>query len=139
MNETYSWKFSITSGMAWASMLESCKNAKKSIDLEQYIFGGGSIERTFADIFLADVLAKMYFKRLLRQGVRIFLYTGEILHSKSIVIDDHWASLGSCNFDWLSFWINYELNVLSTNQHFAVELRSIFLQDIEKSEEIFLT
>ncbi|MEI8096623.1 MAG: phospholipase D-like domain-containing protein [Candidatus Moraniibacteriota bacterium] len=91
-----------------------------------------------SDIFLADMLAKRYFKRLIRHGIRIFLYTPKILHAKSIVIDDHFSSVGSCNFDWLSFWINYELNVLSTNQNFATELRDIFLQDIQKSEEVIL-
>lgn len=91
-----------------------------------------------SDIFLADLLAKTYFKRLLKRGIRIFLYTPKVLHAKSIVIDDAWASVGSCNFDWLSFWINYELNVMSTNQLFAQELQKIFLLDIKESKEIFL-
>lgn len=91
-----------------------------------------------SDILLADLLAKLYFKRLLRQGIRIFLYTKEVLHAKSIVIDDQWASVGSCNFDWLSFWINYELNVISTNRDFATDLKDLFLLDLEESEEVLL-
>ncbi|MDO8565799.1 MAG: phospholipase D-like domain-containing protein [Candidatus Moranbacteria bacterium] len=91
-----------------------------------------------SDILLADLLATLYFKRLLRQGIRIFLYTPKVLHAKSIVIDDAWASVGSCNFDWLSFWINYELNVMSTNTSFASELRDLFLLDLKESEEMFL-
>lgn len=89
-----------------------------------------------SDVFLADVLAKLYFKTLLQHGIRIFLYTPKVLHAKSIVIDDNWASVGSCNFDWLSFWINYELNVISTNRDFASELRDLFLLDIKESEEV---
>ncbi|MDP3957769.1 MAG: phospholipase D-like domain-containing protein [bacterium] len=91
-----------------------------------------------SDIWLADVLARLYFNVLLCRGIRIFLYTKEILHAKSIVIDGTWASVGSCNFDWLSFWINYELNVMSTNRDFAAELRDLFLLDIKESEEVLL-
>ncbi|MFZ2187224.1 MAG: phospholipase D-like domain-containing protein [Candidatus Moraniibacteriota bacterium] len=89
-----------------------------------------------SDILLADLLAKRYFKTLRRHGVRVFLYTAKVLHAKSIVIDDHWASVGSCNFDWLSFWINYEVNVISTNHTFASELRNLFLIDIQESQEV---
>lgn len=89
-----------------------------------------------SDILLADLLARMYFRGLRQHGIRVFLYTPNILHAKSIVIDDSWASVGSCNFDWLSFLINYELNVVSTSRDFAAELRNIFLSDMEKSEEM---
>jgi len=92
-----------------------------------------------SDVWLADRLAGLYFKELLRRGIRIFLYTpAKILHAKSIVIDDAWASVGSCNFDWLSFWINYELNVISTNRDFALELHNLFLSDTKESEEVLL-
>ena len=89
-----------------------------------------------SDNFIADFVGRRYYERLTRHGIRIFLYVPEVLHGKTMVIDDNWATVGSCNFDWLSFWVNYELNVLSTNQAFATELREIFLRDLEQSEEV---
>lgn len=91
-----------------------------------------------SDNILADLLARLYYRRLLRRGVRLFHYTQSILHAKTIVIDERFASVGSCNFDWLSFRVNYELNVMSEEREFAAELREIFLADIEKSPEVTL-
>ncbi len=92
-----------------------------------------------SDNFLADLLGRLYYRRLLRRGVRLFHYTGNILHAKTIVIDERFASVGSCNFDWLSFRLNYELNVMSEGREFATELREIFLRDIEESPEVTLS
>lgn len=92
----------------------------------------------WSDNFFADMLGRLYYERLIRRGIRIFLYTPEILHAKTIVVDGAWASVGSCNFDWLSFWLNYELNVLSTNFGFSQELHHQFLADLEASEEVIV-
>lgn len=92
-----------------------------------------------SDNFLADLLGRLYYRRLLRRGVRLFHYTENILHAKTIVVDGRFASVGSCNFDWLSFRLNYELNVMSEEKDFAVELREIFLMDIAKSPEVSLS
>ena len=92
-----------------------------------------------SDNFLADLLGRLYYRRLLRRGVRLFHSTENILHAKTIVIDERFASVGSCNFDWLSFRLNYELNVMSEEREFATGLREIFLRDIEKSPEVTLS
>ena len=89
-----------------------------------------------SDNLLSDWVARRYYERLTRHGIRLYLYVPEVLHGKTIVVDDSWSSVGSCNFDWLSFWLNYELNIISTNQAFSTELREIFLRDLEKSEEV---
>jgi cardiolipin synthase len=61
---------------------------------------------------IAD-LARRYYTRELRQaGVRVLLYTGEMLHAKAIVVDDRTALLGSPNFDLRSLFVNFEIGVL---------------------------
>ena len=89
-----------------------------------------------SDNRLADFLSKFYYKKLQKKGVKIYLYSKSILHAKTMVVDGNWATVGSCNFDVLSFWWNYELNLISTNQEFVKELEMHFLQDMETSEEI---
>ncbi len=91
-----------------------------------------------SDNVLADVLARFYYGRLLRKGIKIFHYTTSILHAKSISIDSTWATVGSCNLDWLSIWLNYELNIVSENNEFALEIESIFLNDLSTCEEVTL-
>jgi len=89
-----------------------------------------------SDNILADCLARFYYARLLRRGIKIFHYTASILHAKSISIDGAWATVGSCNLDWLSIWINYELNIVSENVEFATEIESIFLEDLKTCDEV---
>ncbi len=89
-----------------------------------------------SDNFLADCLARVYYRRLLRRNIRLFQYSKSILHAKTIAIDGKWASVGSCNFDWLSFRLNYELNVVSKDAAFALELENIFQEDLKDAQEV---
>jgi hypothetical protein len=43
------------------------------------------------------------------------------------------GTVGSCNFDWLSFWLNYELNLNSTKRIFVDDLRRMFFVDLRVS------
>ena len=88
-----------------------------------------------SDNKIADFLAKFYYPRLRKHGVRIFFYTKKVLHAKTMVIDGNWSTIGSCNFDLLSFWWNYELNLMSSNTSFAQELEQQFTRDLEDSTE----
>jgi cardiolipin synthase 1 len=50
-----------------------------------------------------------------------------------IIIDDEVTSLGSANFDYRSFKLNFELNAFIYDTKTTAEFRQIFLKDIEKS------
>jgi len=86
----------------------------------------------------ADRAGQAYFEKLLQRGVRIFQYKGEILHAKTVVVDEDWASVGSFNLDSLSILYNYEANIVSTKPAFVEEVRGYFLADLLQSEEITL-
>jgi cardiolipin synthase len=51
--DTTRWKLHTVNEDAWKAMLDACKNAKKSIDLEQYIFVDDAIGRQFIDVCVA--------------------------------------------------------------------------------------
>jgi cardiolipin synthase len=84
----------------------------------------------------ADYSSHSYYKKLLSSGVKIFQYTGLMLHSKTAVIDHEWATVGSFNLDSLSILYNYEANIVSTKKDFADEVRKYFLEDLEFAEEV---
>lgn len=86
-----------------------------------------------------DLAARSFFAPLLNSGVRIFLYPnndGNIIHSKSIVIDDVWSTVGSLNLDSASLLYNFEANIVTTDSRFAEELASHFVHDMHKSKEV---
>lgn len=85
-----------------------------------------------------DYAARSYFTALLESGVRIFLYSGVVLHGKSAVIDGEWSTVGSMNLDSASLLYNFEANIVTTNAKFAEELAAHFVRDIQHSHEVKL-
>lgn len=83
-----------------------------------------------------DLAARSFFSSLLESHVRIFLYQGNVIHSKSVAIDGTWATVGSMNLDSASMLYNFEANIISTNPQFAQEVTAHFLHDIQESDEV---
>lgn len=86
-----------------------------------------------------DLGARSYFATLMESGVHIFLYTGTVIHSKTITIDDTWSTVGSLNLDNASLLYNYEANIVSTDAAFSQELRKHFSADLTRSRQIDLS
>ena len=66
-------------------------------------------------------------------GAKTYIYENGFIHTKMIIIDDEVASLGSANFDYRSFKLNFELNAFMYDHKTTKEFRNYFLNDIEKS------
>ncbi|OGM94038.1 hypothetical protein A2524_01985 [Candidatus Wolfebacteria bacterium RIFOXYD12_FULL_48_21] len=86
-----------------------------------------------------DRATQSYFWIMLKTGVRIYLYRDHILHAKTVVIDDDWASVGSANLDNLSLLFNYEATLVGTNRAFVDQLREHFMEDITQSHEVMFS
>jgi cardiolipin synthase len=89
-----------------------------------------------SDSRFANLVTESFFSGALREGIKVYRYVPSFLHSKTIVIDDDWGTVGSSNFDQLSFHLNYELNVLSYDAKFALELKNHFFDDLQSSIEV---
>ena len=90
------------------------------------------------DFAIQDAVAHSYYPRLLRHGVKIVEYRKSQLHAKVAVIDDSWATIGSCNCDGLSLLVNQEANILIRDQGFANQLDKAIRVGIEDGQEIHL-
>ena len=77
-----------------------------------------------------------FYSRALRSGIRIFEYGPGFIHSKTYVVDDRWASVGSSNLDSLSLLFNYEADLASTSSRFVAELKGQFLNDLRATQEV---
>src|SRR6267142_4569327 len=76
------------------------------------------------------------FGRLLKSGVQIYEYRPALLHSKTMVIDGVWATVGSTNLDYRSFALNEELNVAVYDSATAQRLEKVFEQDLANSRRV---
>ncbi len=66
---------------------------------------------------------------LLDAGVRIYAYQPSLYHSKVLIVDDVWVSVGSTNFDNRSFRLNDEANLNIYDAAFAAEQAVVFEGD----------
>lgn len=90
-----------------------------------------------SDVKTADIAAGSYFILAINAGIKIYLYdNGRVLHTKSGVIDDNWATVGSANLDNLSLLLNFEGNIRSSDGGFISELKEQFLKDASGIEPL---
>lgn len=74
--------------------------------------------------------------QLLESGARCYRYNKGFLHSKTICIDSRVLSIGTTNMDVRSFKLNFEINAFIYDKDTAKYYNTIFLEDINNSEEI---
>jgi cardiolipin synthase A/B len=66
-------------------------------------------------------------------GVKLYLYEKGRMHSKLVLVDGTWASLGSANLDNRSLKLNFEAGCLFYGPARVAELEAAFLRDLEVS------
>ena len=77
-----------------------------------------------------------YVGELLKYGVKVYTYENGFMHAKTIVVDGIVASVGTANFDVRSFKLNFEVIAIIYDTKKALELKSIFEDDINWSLEL---
>lgn len=91
-----------------------------------------------SDMSLVLHAGRSYYRELLRAGVRIFEYLPGILHAKTLVVDDFWATVGSANMDVRSFRLNFEVNAMVYGPSFNRHLAAAFAKDLQTTREVTL-
>jgi len=86
-----------------------------------------------SDIPAASYAGRAFFSRLLKSGIEIYTYLGEMLHAKTYLFDDCWSIIGSTNLDYQSFVYNDEGNVGILDSAFALKMTGIFEEDLKNS------
>ena len=76
------------------------------------------------------------FGELLRAGIEIYEYQPSLLHSKTMVVDGVWATVGSTNLDHRSFALNDELNVAVYDGGFAAAVERAFAADVAAAKRV---
>lgn len=87
---------------------------------------------------VVDLAARFYFDQLLQAGVRIHLHQRGLLHAKTMTVDDGFGLLGSANFDIRSFYLNFEMNLLSYDADAIAQLRQCQNRYLAESRQLNL-
>jgi len=87
---------------------------------------------------LTDWLSRAHYDTLLAGGVKLFLYEGAMIHSKTATIDSTWSTVGTANLDRLSLLGNYEVNVEIVDETMAHTMEDVFRTDLTNCHELTL-
>lgn len=77
-----------------------------------------------------------FYGDMLAAGIKVYQLQVAVLHAKTAVIDQVWATVGSANIDTRSFLHNNEINVVVLSDEFAGAMENAFAEDLRYSVEI---
>ncbi len=86
-----------------------------------------------SDSKLVAWASRSYVGELLDAGIKVYFYTHGFNHSKFLIIDNTFCSVGSANMDYRSFEDNFEVSAVMYDPRIAASLTRYFLQDIDNS------
>ncbi|TDQ38761.1 phospholipase D-like domain-containing protein [Aureibacillus halotolerans] len=90
------------------------------------------------DHLLVQEASYPYLKQLLELGCPVYQYEKGFYHGKLCMIDSSYVDIGTANFDRRSFFLNSEMNCLSSDQQLIKLLQQHIQQDIQSSSILTL-
>ncbi len=85
---------------------------------------------------LTRAASRNLYGSLLKHGVKVYEYLPSMNHTKALMVDDTWAVVGSTNFDYRSFSINDEVNLVVMDRELTRRVAQDFEHDLAQSREI---
>jgi len=79
-----------------------------------------------------------FVEKLLESGIKIYFYTKGFTHSKFMLVDDAFSTIGTTNLDFRSFETNFEVNAFIYETEFSRKLEKLFIADLKNSRQIKL-
>lgn len=79
-----------------------------------------------------------YVEPFLEAGIKIYFYQKGFIHSKTLIIDDIFSTIGTTNLDFRSLQTNFEINAFIYEKKFTRSLLKYFNEDLRNSREIRL-
>lgn len=105
------------------------KAIKRGVDLQIMISSKADIPFTpDASIYFAYTLAK--------RGAKVYLYNGGFHHSKVMMVDDRFCTVGSANLNSRSLRYDYEVNAFMFDREVTGELVRMFENDKHSSTQL---
>jgi cardiolipin synthase len=109
-----------------------CAAAQRGVDVRVVVPG------KHTDFRQVRYAGRSLYRRLLDAGVRVYEFQPTMLHSKVMLVDNLWCSIGSINFTGRSMKSNAEANVAVYDRDFAKQVRASIEDDMARSDLITL-
>lgn len=86
-----------------------------------------------SDSAILTAASASYVTECLNAGIKVYLFEGGMLHSKTLLVDDEFCSVGSTNFDFRSFEHNFEGNLMIYSRDVNARMADCFRDDMQQS------
>lgn len=77
-------------------------------------------------------VSQMYFQKLIKAGVKIYLHPSRFIHAKCTLLDRE-AFIGSSNLNHRSYLQDSELDVIASKKETCAEIEKVFMQLMKRS------
>lgn len=108
-----------------------CSAAKQGIDIR-------IVTPHIPDKWYVHAVTRAHYEIMLEAGVKIYEYTPGFMHSKTFVVDDEYAVVGTINLDYRSLYLHYECGVWLYNTQSVLHLKDDFMETLKMCQEINL-
>ena len=81
-------------------------------------------------------MTRANYERLIDCGVNIYEFVPGFIHTKMIISDDFTAIVGTCNFDYRSFYLHFENGVWMSRSKAVIQAKDSFMNALEVSQKI---
>lgn len=106
-----------------------CLAAKSGIDVR-------IVTPSIYDKWMIHQATRSYYRDLVNAGVHVYEYTPGFMHSKTVVVDDKAAIVGSVNWDYRSLYLHFESAVWMCGTKTVSDVRNDLLRAFEESDEV---
>ncbi|MEM9599800.1 MAG: phospholipase D-like domain-containing protein, partial [Pseudomonadota bacterium] len=86
------------------------------------------------DSIMARHASEATYDSLIQTGIEIHRFTGGMLHTKLVQIDDQMTLIGTANVDMRSFYLNLEMTLCIYDEGFAAEANQLIDDYVSQSE-----
>lgn len=85
-----------------------------------------------------DLANRAFVEDMLEAGVKIWFYKKGFVHSKTMVVDNFFSTVGTTNLDYRSFDIDFEINAVFYDKDMADQLINDFEEDKRDSIPVIM-
>lgn len=77
------------------------------------------------DSIMVQWASRAFFTVLLDAKVTIYEFNNNLLHTKSVLVDEQLSFVGTVNLDMRSLWLNFEITALIDDKQFSIDLKRL--------------
>ena len=88
------------------------------------------------DKWFVHAVTRSYYESFIKDGIKIYEYTPGFIHSKTFVVDDEYAVIGSINLDFRSLYLHFECGAWLYKTSSVLELKKDFINTLDNCQQI---